>query len=107
MNYQNSDSHHSIYLEDWEKDTRKITLFARTAIDLDLNKEEIILPPLPGTESETHIYKRRCYDYFKKIILESKKHKRFCITGNPGTGKTFFGRYIMSVLLKEGSELLV
>ncbi|CAG8721766.1 9251_t:CDS:2, partial [Funneliformis mosseae] len=85
----------------------KITLFARTAIDLDLNKEVIILPPLPGTESETHIYKHRCYDYFKKIILESKKHKRFCITGNPGTGKTFFGRYIMSVLLKEGSELLV
>ncbi|CAG8625150.1 8448_t:CDS:2, partial [Funneliformis mosseae] len=28
-----------ILAEDWEKDTRKITLFARTAIDLDLNKE--------------------------------------------------------------------
>lgn len=67
----------------------------------------IILPPLPGTESETHIYKHRCYNYFKKIILESKKYKRFCITGNPGTGKTFFGWYIMRVLLKEGSKLLV
>ncbi|GES93033.1 hypothetical protein GLOIN_2v1775232 [Rhizophagus clarus] len=28
-----------ILAEDWEKDTRKIALFVRTAIDLDLNKE--------------------------------------------------------------------
>ncbi|CAB4415943.1 unnamed protein product [Rhizophagus irregularis] len=62
--------------ENWEKNTRKITLFARTVIDLDLNKK-------------------------------SKKHKCFCITRNLGTGKIFFGCYIMSILLKEGSELLV
>ncbi|RGB34290.1 hypothetical protein C1646_668624 [Rhizophagus diaphanus] len=86
---------------------RRNTLFARTAIDLDLNKQVIILPPLPGTKSETRIYKHRCYNYFKEIILKSKKYKRFCITGNPGTGKTFFRRYIMSVLLKKGFELLV
>ncbi|CAI2187105.1 11101_t:CDS:2 [Funneliformis geosporum] len=52
-------------LEDWKK-----TLFARTAIDLDLNNEAIILLPLPETESKTHIYKNCCYDYFKKIILK-------------------------------------
>ncbi|CAG8655800.1 4264_t:CDS:1, partial [Funneliformis caledonium] len=77
------------------------------AIDLDLKKKVIILLPLPETESETHIYKHCCYDYFKKIIFESKKYKRFCIIRNLETGKTFLGRYIMSVLLKEGSELLI
>ncbi|CAI2185753.1 19413_t:CDS:2 [Funneliformis geosporum] len=67
MSYQNPNSYCSLYfyLEDWKK-----TLFARTAIDLDLNNEAIILLPLPETESKTHIYKNCCYDYFKKIILK-------------------------------------
>ncbi|RIA87921.1 hypothetical protein C1645_827138 [Glomus cerebriforme] len=102
-----SDSKRMKIMEDQEKIVKKIILFARTAIDVDLNNKVIILPPLPGTECETHIYKHRCYEYFKNTILESKKHKRFCITGNPGTGKTFFGLYMMSVLLKEGFDLLV
>ncbi|CAI2187897.1 16903_t:CDS:2 [Funneliformis geosporum] len=106
---QERDILHSALMSPLKTDEDKLELlkeFLKT-LSADLNKEVIILPPLPGTESETHIYKHRCYDYFKEIILESKKHKRFCITGNPGTGKTFFGRYIMSVLLKEGFELLV
>ncbi|CAI2182683.1 8049_t:CDS:2 [Funneliformis geosporum] len=106
---QERDILHSALMSPLKTDEDKLELlkeFLKT-LSADLNKEVIILSPLPGTESETHIYKHRCYDYFNKIILESKKHKRFCITGNPGTGKTFFGRYIISVLLKEGFELLV
>ncbi|PKY60593.1 hypothetical protein RhiirA4_484470 [Rhizophagus irregularis] len=38
--------------ENWEKNTRKITLFARTVIDLDLNKKVIIFLPLSGTENK-------------------------------------------------------
>jgi hypothetical protein len=55
MNYQNSDSYHSLYFylfRELEKNTRKITLFARTVIDLDLNKKVIIFLPLSGTENK-------------------------------------------------------
>ncbi|CAG8722653.1 12637_t:CDS:2, partial [Funneliformis mosseae] len=89
-----------------EKNFEKIITFANTGIKVDLDKEVIILSPLPGTESETRIYKHCCYEYFKNFILQSKKYKRYCITGNPGTGKTFIGRFIMCVLLKEHPYLI-
>lgn len=109
MGYQKSDLIHIVFSTSIRlEDCQKITLFASTTTTngVNLDKEVITLLPLPGTEGTTHIFKHRCYKYFENNILNRKEYERFCITGNPGTGKTFFSRYVMSILLKESFELL-
>src|SRR5688500_12422576 len=58
----------------------------------------------------TIIYNRACYSHLREFILESKEGKsfrRFCITGNPGIGKTYFGMLLLVDLLKKGHSVLI
>jgi len=70
----------------------------------------ITVPPLPGTEADTIIYNRECYFYLRKFMFESNEGKefdRFCITGNPGIGKTYFGILLLVELLSKGQSVLI
>ncbi|GES76651.1 hypothetical protein GLOIN_2v1761221 [Rhizophagus clarus] len=45
--------------------------------------------------------------YLRNFILNDTKFSRYLITGNPGIGKTFFGRLMPIVLLKENKKVLL
>jgi hypothetical protein len=62
---------------------------------------------LPGDVKKTAIYNRNCYSYFRNFILNDKYYSRYFITGNPGIGKTYFGRLMLVELLKRGKIVLV
>ncbi|CAG8606537.1 11001_t:CDS:2, partial [Paraglomus occultum] len=90
-----------------DENTQVIERFVTEALKTDLNEQVIVLPPLLKDSSEIKIYRRDCYDHIKEFILKSSPYNRFCITGNPGTGKTVFGFFMMSVLLQLHYRLLV
>ncbi|CAG8607062.1 14533_t:CDS:2, partial [Funneliformis mosseae] len=65
------------------------------------------IPRLPGENEDTDIYNRECYKYLCNFILEDTEFKRYLITGNPGIGKTFFGRLMLIELLKKDNTVLL
>jgi hypothetical protein len=62
---------------------------------------------LPGDAEDMNVYNRECYKYLCNFILEDTKFNRYLITGNPGIGKTFFGRLMIVVLLKKNKKVLL
>src|SRR5438105_2160947 len=74
---------------------------------IDTNQLVFDVPPLPGEVNKTSIYNRNCYKYFRNFILNDKDYKRYFITGNPGIGKTYFGRLMLVELLKSGNIVLI
>ena len=73
---------------------------------IDTNQQVFHVPQLPGEVGTVEIYNRGCYDYFRKFILNNKSHNRFLITGNPGIGKTYFGRLMLVELLQSKKPVL-
>jgi len=65
------------------------------------------VPPLPGDVKKTAIYNRKCYNYYRNLILNDESYNRYFITGNPGIGKTYFGRLMLVELLKKGNTVLI
>nr|CAG8626872.1 2875_t:CDS:2 [Entrophospora candida] len=45
-------------------------------------------------EQGSNIFVRQCYIDLSMIIFDSDKLEKFCITGTPGIGKTFFETYM-------------
>jgi hypothetical protein len=84
----------------------KISVFINSLNSIDTNEQVFEFSPLPGDDSKTAIYKRKCYNYFHSFILTNKCYNRFLITGNPGIGKTYFGRLMLIKLLKSGKKVL-
>ena len=84
----------------------KISTFINSLNSIDTNKQVLELPLLPGDVNKTSIYKRECYNYLRSFILNNNLHNRFLITGNPGIGKTYFGRLMLVELLKIGKKVL-
>jgi hypothetical protein len=62
---------------------------------------------LPGSKKSTVIYNRECYDYLRNFIIEDKKFDQYCITGNPGIGKTYFGILLLVALLRKNFSVLL
>lgn len=62
---------------------------------------------MPGDNGNIVVYNRECYNYLRNFILEDTNFHRYLITGNPGVGKTFFGRLMLIVLLKKNKKVLL
>jgi len=52
-------------------------------------------------EQGSKIFTRERYLYLSKMIFENVNVCRWCITGNPGIGKTFFGYYLLHHLAQQ------
>jgi hypothetical protein len=87
-------------------DMMMIKLLIDSLDSIDTNEQAFTVPPLPGEVNIAAIYKRNCYDYYRDFILNNTAHNRFLITGNPGIGKTYFGRLMLVELLQRGKEVL-
>ncbi|CAB4417411.1 unnamed protein product [Rhizophagus irregularis] len=86
---------------------QKILTFINSLNSIDTNKQVLKLPPLPGDDNKTAIYKRKCYNYLNSYIFNNNnRYNRFLIIGNPGIGKTYFGRLMLVELLKRGKKVL-
>src|SRR5437762_14234099 len=87
------------------------TLFRSLIRDLIKDLVEIntsqhfTLPPLPRIDKAI-VYHRKCYEYIRDFILRDESYVRYYITGNPGIGKTYFGRLMLVELLKQGKQVL-
>ncbi|CAI2166406.1 13195_t:CDS:2 [Funneliformis geosporum] len=73
----------------------------------DTNDKLFTVPALPGDDTDTVIYNRSCYIYLRDFILNDKIFNRYCITGNPGIGKVYFGRIMLVELLKQKKSVLI
>ena len=87
---------------------RMIKLLIDSLDSIDTNQQTFDVPPLPGEVDRTAIYNRECYNYYRSFILSNKNEdlSRFLIIGNPGIGKTYFGRLMLVVLLKRGNTVV-
>ncbi|CAG8676130.1 16323_t:CDS:2 [Funneliformis mosseae] len=94
-------------IEAQKKDKMMIKHLIDVLSSIDTNQQVFHVPPLPGEVSTMEIYNRGCYDYFRKFILNNKSHNRFLITGNPGIGKTYFGRLMLVELLQSKKPVLI
>ena len=68
------------------------------------------MPPLPGSDTATTIFNRKCYGYLRDFILndiEANRLNRYCITGNPGIGKSYFGILMLVELIKRNKSVLI
>ncbi|PKK65793.1 hypothetical protein RhiirC2_868652 [Rhizophagus irregularis] len=90
-----------------QKDAEKIINLIDNLNTIDTNQPIFRVPPLPGDSEYTTIYNRQCYPYFREFIFNDKDFKRYFITGNPGIGKTYFGRLLLITLLKKGKTVLM
>jgi hypothetical protein len=90
-----------------EKDKEKVLDFIKQLPNIDITKNVFKVPKLPGVEKETIVYKQKCYSYFHDFILNNGKYKRYCITGNPGIGKMYFGLLMLVELLKQNKSVLI
>ncbi|CAG8532944.1 4828_t:CDS:2 [Rhizophagus irregularis] len=88
-------------------DAEKIINLIDNLNTIDTNQPIFRVPPLPGDSEYTTIYNRQCYPYFREFIFNDKDFKRYFITGNPGIGKTYFGRLLLVTLLKKGKTVLM
>ncbi|CAH1770439.1 7000_t:CDS:1, partial [Entrophospora sp. SA101] len=57
-------------------------------------------------EQGSNIFVRQCYIDLSMIIFDSDKLEKFCITGTPGIGKTFFVYYLLIQLIKKGMSVV-
>ncbi|CAB4376823.1 unnamed protein product [Rhizophagus irregularis] len=73
----------------------------------DTNDKVFTVPALPGDDTDIVIYNRSCYGYLRDFILNDKLLNRYCITGNPGIGKSYFGRLMLVELLKRQKSVLI
>jgi len=73
----------------------------------DTNVKVFTVPVLPGDDKDTVIYNRSCYGYLRDFILNDTLLNRYCITGNPGIGKSYFGKVMMVELLKQKKSVLI
>ncbi|RGB24662.1 hypothetical protein C1646_594662, partial [Rhizophagus diaphanus] len=58
----------------------------------------------------TTIFNRGCYGYLSKFILDDIDNNtldRYCITGNPGVGKSYFGILMLVELVKRNKSVLI
>ncbi|RIB26927.1 hypothetical protein C2G38_2063535 [Gigaspora rosea] len=74
---------------------------------IDTSQLVFAIPQLPGTVEDTMIYNRKCFTYFRDFIFRDRNYVRYCITGNPGIGKTYFVRLMLVELLKQGQSVLI
>ncbi|KAF0429612.1 crinkler family protein [Gigaspora margarita] len=81
--------------------------FIKQLPKIDTSQDVFTIPQFPGTSADTIIYNRKCFTYFRDFILGDRNYMRYCITGNPGIGKTYFGRLMLVELLKQGQSVLI
>ncbi|CAG8441789.1 14959_t:CDS:2 [Cetraspora pellucida] len=74
---------------------------------IDTSHYVFTIPQFPGTDGDSIIYNRKCYTYFRDFIFGDRDFMRYCIIGNPGIGKTYFGRLMLVDLLKQGQSVLI
>ncbi|CAG8673861.1 1455_t:CDS:2, partial [Funneliformis caledonium] len=91
-----------------EKNKNMIKLLIENLDSIDTNQQAFNVPPLPlpGEVDKIAIYNRKCYNYYRNLILNNESHNRFLITGNPGIGKIYFGRLMLVELLKKGNKVI-
>ncbi|CAG8531902.1 4462_t:CDS:2 [Funneliformis caledonium] len=103
----------SKYLKNLDKPSSSINILvqppspAASAYQRSTQDKVFKIPRLPGENEDTDIYNRECYKYLCNFILEDTEFKRYLITGNPGIGKTFFGRLMLIELLKKDKTVLL
>ncbi|RIB01901.1 hypothetical protein C2G38_2126519 [Gigaspora rosea] len=81
--------------------------FIKQLPKIDTSQHVFAIPQFPGTAEDTINYNRKCYTYFRDFIFGDRNFMRYCITGNPGIGKTYFGRLMLVELLKQGKSVLI
>ncbi|RGB21947.1 hypothetical protein C1646_678189 [Rhizophagus diaphanus] len=89
----------------WQKDEELVQNLIKNLPDT--NDKVFTVPALPGDDTDTVIYNRSCYGYLRDFILKDKLLNRYCITGNPGIGKSYFGRLMLVELLKQQKSVLI
>ncbi|RGB25757.1 hypothetical protein C1646_771313 [Rhizophagus diaphanus] len=80
---------------------------AKSIPEINIQYKVFKIPSLPEDKRDMDIYSRECYKYLRDFILKDTKFSRYLITGNLGIGKTFFGRVMLIVLLKENKNVLL
>ncbi|GBB96799.1 hypothetical protein RclHR1_28370003 [Rhizophagus clarus] len=91
----------------WQKDKNRFQNLINSLPEINVQDKVFKIPSLPGDKGDMDIYNRECYEYLRNFILNDTKFSRYLITGNPGIGKTFFGRLMLIVLLKENKKVLL
>jgi hypothetical protein len=94
-------------ISDSSSDEKKVLNFIKQLPNIDMRQNVFKVPKLPGNEKDTTVYNRKCYSYLRDFILKDKKYKRYCITGNPGIGKTYFGMLMLVEFLKQNKSVLI
>ncbi|PKC08480.1 hypothetical protein RhiirA5_376240 [Rhizophagus irregularis] len=94
-------------LEMHQQDEEKFRNLVNSLPNINIQDKVFKIPRLPGDNEDTYIYNRECYKYLCNFILEDTKFRRYLITGNPGIGKTFFGRLMLIELLKRNKSVLL
>ncbi len=62
---------------------------------------------LLGNDNEQHLlYIRNCYHQLASIIFNDATTNNWCITGNPGIGKTFFCHYLLYLLAQQNKTFI-
>ncbi|CAI2175444.1 2944_t:CDS:2 [Funneliformis geosporum] len=90
-----------------QQDMEKFRNLIESLSTINTQDQVFKVPKLPGDDGDMAIYNRTCYKYLCKFILEDKEYKRYLVTGNPGVGKTFFGRLMLIELLKNNKAVLL
>ncbi|CAB4446157.1 unnamed protein product [Rhizophagus irregularis] len=94
-------------LEMHQQDEEKFQNLVNSLPNINIQDKMFKIPRLPGDNGDTYIYNRECYKYLCNFILKDTKFRRYLVTGNPGIGKTFFGRLMLIELLKRNKSVLL
>ncbi|CAG8681985.1 6640_t:CDS:2 [Funneliformis caledonium] len=88
-------------------DKQKIRYLIKNLQSINTNDRKFTVLALSGSDKSTVVYKRKCYDYLLNFILHNELLRRYCITGNPGIGKTYFEILLLVTLLKNKMSILI
>ncbi|RGB28092.1 hypothetical protein C1646_673495 [Rhizophagus diaphanus] len=92
------------------EDKAKIQHLIKNLQNINTSDKVFTVPALPKSDTATTIFNRECYGYLRDFILndiDDNGLNRYCITGNPGIGKSYFGILMLVELIKRNKSVLI